>query len=127
MTITAKIVVDGAKIPQKSDDGVTSLLFAHLYNDDDGFVDVEPHSVLEITTGIELELPEGYMALVLPLGELSAQQGLDIADGVGVLTSATKGEIKVMLHNDGDYERTVVEGQAIAKLLVMPAVSADFI
>ncbi len=127
MNITVNSIVDGALLPQKSDDGVTSLLFARLYNDDDGFVDVGPHSVLEITTGIELEIPEGYMALILPLGELSAQQGLDIASAVGVVTSATKGEIKVMLHNDGDYQRTVNDGQAIAKLLVLPAVSADFI
>lgn len=122
MTISAKPLYNSALMPQKSEDGLTYQLFACLYDDDDGFVDIEPHSALKVSTGVALDIPQGYAGLVLAAG-----QGFDIEGGIALVTPQNADEVTVMLHNDGEYVATVNNGQPIAKLLVIPTANADII
>lgn len=126
MIINTKLLYQSAKMPVANADGISSTLFACLVGDFDGFKDIEPHSTRKISTGIEIDIPAGYVALLCPDSTLAAEQGLDIAGGFTLLSAMDNGELFVMLHNDSDYVRTINEGQAIARIIVMPATPAEF-
>ncbi len=126
MIITTQKLFDSAKLPQKNIDGITTTLFACLIGDDDGFIDIEPHSSCRITTGLSMTIPAGYVAIIYPDSALADEQGLDIAGGIAIRSAIDSGEMSVMLHNESDYTRTIVNGQAIARMLIMPAVAVDF-
>ena len=46
---------------------------------------------------------------------------------MGVCDSDYRGEYIVMLHNDGDTVRTVMSGDRIAQLVVMPYVPCELV
>lgn len=70
-----------------------------------------------IDTGIHLEIPDGYVGLVKDRSSM-AVKGLHTMGGV--IDSAYRGEIKVVLHNTLAGPYTVERGQKIAQLVIVP-------
>ena len=73
-----------------------------------------------IPTGIAVEIPEGYVGLVFARSGLAIRQGIALANGVGVIDSDYRGEIRVGLLNHSDQIREIAPGDRIAQLVVMP-------
>jgi len=70
-----------------------------------------------ISTGICLEVPEGFYARIAPRSGLAAKYGIDVL--AGVCDSSYRGEIKVILINTDkikDFEITF--GDKIAQLII---------
>ena len=64
-----------------------------------------------IPTGIAIAIPEGYAGFVLPRSGLALKHGIGLANTPGLIDSAYRGEIKVVLLNTanvivGDYDLT---------------------
>ena len=91
----------------------------------DGPVTVEPRAVVSIPTGIAIALPSAeYVALVFARSGLGIKHGITLSNGVGVIDSDYRGEIRVGLTNLSDTAYTVAPGDRIAQLAVMPVVQA---
>ena len=85
-----------------------------------------PVEELMQTTGIAIALPSAeYVALVFARSGLGIKHGIALSNGVGVIDSDYRGEIRVGLTNLSDTPYTVQPGDRIAQLAVMPVVQAE--
>ena len=89
-------------------------------------VTVEPRALVSIPTGIAIALPSAeYVALVFARSGLGIKHGVTLSNGVGVIDSDYRGEIRVGLTNLSDTPYTVSPGDRIAQLAVVPVVQAQ--
>ena len=89
----------------------------------DGPVEVAPRALVSIPTGIAIALPSpAYVALVFARSGLGIKHGVALSNGVGVIDSDYRGEIRVGLTNLSDVPYTVQPGDRIAQLMVTPVV-----
>lgn len=80
-----------------------------------------------IPTGISIELPNAEcVALLYARSGLAIKYGVNLVNGVGVIDSDYRGEIKVPLVNSGNAFYTIEPGQRIAQLCVAPVLLAQF-
>ncbi|MBO4853662.1 MAG: dUTP diphosphatase [Oscillospiraceae bacterium] len=76
-----------------------------------------------LPTGIAIALPDaGYVALLFARSGLGVKKGICLSNGVGVIDSDYRGEIRVGLVNLGDEPYTIQPGDRIAQLMVTPVV-----
>ena len=76
-----------------------------------------------IPTGIAIALPSAdYVALVFARSGLGIKQGVCLSNGVGVIDSDYRGELRVALFNESDTDYTIRDGDRIAQLMVTPVV-----
>ncbi|HJA64111.1 MAG TPA: dUTP diphosphatase [Candidatus Intestinimonas stercoravium] len=89
----------------------------------DGPVEVAPRALVSIPTGVAIALPSAdYVALVFARSGLGIKHGVALSNGVGVIDSDYRGEIRVGLTNLSDVPYTVQPGDRIAQLMVTPVV-----
>ena len=79
-----------------------------------------------IPTGVFFEIPEGYEVQVRPRSGLAAKNGITCLNAPGTIDSDYRGEVKVILHNAGDDDFTVNNGDRIAQLVVAPVTQGVF-
>ena len=79
-----------------------------------------------IPSGIAIALPSAdYVALVFARSSMGVKKGVCLANGVGVIDSDYRGEITVGLLNTGSEDYTVLPGDRIAQLMVVPVVQPE--
>ena len=88
-------------------------------------VTIAPRQIVSLPTGIAIALPSAdYVALVFARSGLGIKHGVALANGVGVIDSDYRGEIRVGLTNLSDAPYTVMPGDRVAQLAVVPVVQA---
>jgi dUTP pyrophosphatase len=81
-----------------------------------------------IGTGVAIELPEGYCAMVLPRSGLAANHGVTCLNAPGLVDSGYRGELQVVLVNSDPNDAYLVRrGDRIAQLVVLEARQATFV
>ena len=75
-----------------------------------------------IPTGIAIAIPDGYAGLVAPRSGLAARHGVSVVNGPGVVDAGYRGEINVILINQGNEPVVFSRGDRIAQLVVVPVV-----
>lgn len=122
-----KVKSSGAKeilIPRYATPGAAG---ADLYACLDQDLVIEPGERKAVPTGIAIELPDNnVVALVFARSGLSSQKGLALSNGVGVIDSDYRGEIKVLMVNLGQEKVVIQNGDRIAQLLFMNVYQALF-
>ena len=89
-------------------------------------VTIAPRQIVSLPTGIAIALPSAdYVALVFARSGLGIKHGVALANGVGVIDSDYRGEIRVGLVNQSDGPFTIQPGDRVAQLAVMPVVQAQ--
>ena len=73
-----------------------------------------------------MDIPEGYFGAIFARSGLAAKEQLRPGNCVGVVDSDYRGEWKIILHNDSEQERTVIPGERIAQMVVIPYLSVAF-
>lgn len=83
-------------------------------------VSIEPFHRALVSTGMKIELPDGYAGFIVPRSGLAAHHGISIVNAPGLIDSNYRGEIKVILINlDPDETFYISEGDRIAQLVVV--------
>ncbi len=125
MNIEVKIkkLSDKAIVPTK---GSAEAAGADLYALCEEEITLEPGETMLIHTGIAAELPPLTVGLVFSRSGIALKKGLAPANKVGVIDSDYRGEIMVALHNHSNKPQTIVPGERIAQLVVIPYYSAAF-
>ena len=73
-----------------------------------------------VPTGLSIEIPEGKCGLLFVRSGLSLQSPLGLANGVGLIDSDYRGEIKVPMRNySGSKRHLISNGDRIAQLLIV--------
>ena len=80
-----------------------------------------------VGTGLSVEIPPGFEIQVRPRSGLAAKFGVTVLNAPGTIDSDYRGEIKVILINQGPQEFAVKKGDRIAQLVVarVPAVAIE--
>lgn len=118
--IELPMVVDtanGAKVPTYAHETDAA---ADLYAMED--IALKEHSLgNKIRTGVKIQLPEGWLALIIPRSSIGAKTPLRLSNSVGLIDSGYRGELGVLYDNIGDEPYVINAGDRIAQLLVMPS------
>jgi len=79
-----------------------------------------------VPTGLSIALPEGYEAQVRPRSGLAAKHGVTVLNAPGTIDADYRGEIKVILINNGAEPFAIRRGDRIAQMVVAPVVAVEF-
>lgn len=86
---------------------------------------VLPQSVpVQVSTGISLEIPKGFVGLIWDKSGLSHKYGLKTLGGV--VDSGYRGEILVGIINLGPRKVTIKKGEKIAQMLIQKVKTVTF-
>jgi len=116
-TFKVKLLHPDAKVPKKADSGCAGY---DIFSVDQ--VKLAPGDRTLISTGISTDISKEYYLRVAPRSGL-AVKGLDI--GAGVVDSSYRGEIKVLVINNGRSDYLVEFGSKIAQLILERCGDAD--
>ena len=79
---------------------------------------LKPGAIMAIPTGFVMELPAGYEAQIRPRSGLALKHGVTIANAPGTIDSDYRGEISVILLNNGNRDFTITRGMRVAQMVV---------
>ena len=113
-------------LPMTLDEGAKEPTYAHntdvcadLYAADDMVVPAHSTSNM-IRTGVHIQLPEGWMAMIFPRSSIGANTGLRLSNSVGIIDTGYLGALGVLYDNISDSDYTIHAGDRIAQIMVMP-------
>lgn len=87
-------------------------------------VKLEPHETAKIPLGFGINLPDGFMALVMPRSSMSAN---GIVTHVAPIDSGYKGEIHAITENNSNETVVISKGDRVGQLVVMPIILPTYI
>ena len=73
-----------------------------------------------IPTGLAVAIPPGFAGLVVPRSGLAHRHGVTVANAPGLIDAGYRGELQVLLVNLSPKPHTIVAGDRIAQLVVVP-------
>ena len=122
MDLKIKLLSPDVPVPKYATPGSAAMdLTAHLAEP----LTLAPGQRTLLPTGIAISLPSAdYVALVFARSSMGVKHGINLSNGVGVIDSDYRGEIKVGLTNHSDAPYTIQPGDRVAQLAVMPVVQA---
>ncbi len=85
---------------------------------------ISPFNWTTISTGLYLEIPEGYEVQIRSRSGLAAKHGIQVLNSPGTIDSGYRGEIKVILKNNDHIRYNVKKGDRIAQMVVAPITTA---
>lgn len=108
---------EGAQVPTYAHDSDAA---ADMYAMED--VEVPAHSKgVPVKTGVHIQLPEGWVAFILPRSSIGAKTPLRLSNSAGVIDSGYRGEVRALYDNVSDEPYQIHKGDRIAQMLVMPS------
>lgn len=123
MKIAVKKLSPHARLPVYGSDFAAG---ADLYALAEEPIVIDPGETKIVSTGIALEIPEGYGGFLYARSGLATKSGLAPANKVGVIDADYRGEVMVALHNHSSESRTVKDGDRIAQLVIAPFLKGEF-
>ena len=88
---------------------------------------ISPKEVGLVPTGISLEIPKGFEVQIRSTSGLSLKEGLFVLNSPGTIDQGYIGEIKIILANFSNEERTIREGDRIAQACLCPVVTGEYV
>lgn len=121
--INIKKLNDKAIIPTRGSEQAAGY---DLYACIDSPILISPNETIKISTGLAIEIPEGYFGGIFARSGLATKKGLAPANKIGVCDSDYRGEYIVALHNHSTNSQWVSPGERIAQLIVIPYLPVEF-
>ena len=88
---------------------------------------ISPKEVGLVPTGISLEIPKGFEVQIRSRSGLSLKEGLFVLNSPGTIDQGYIGEIKIILANFSNEERTIRKGDRIAQACLCPVVTGEYV
>ena len=79
-----------------------------------------------IPTGFALAIPPGHEGQVRPRSGLALRHGITLPNAPGTIDPDYRGEVQVILHNQGPSPFVVRRGERIAQLVISPVARPVF-
>lgn len=90
-------------------------------------VEIAPGARAAVSTGIYLEIPEGYECQMRPRSGLALKHGITLLNSPGTIDSDYRGEVRAILINLGGEKFRVERGDRIAQMVFAPVARATLI
>ena len=118
ITVKYKVLDPRARTPAYATSGSAAADLCAVLDEP---LTVQPMQRGLVPTGLAIELPGAHaVALVYARSGLSIKHGLCMANGVGVVDSDYRGELKVPMVNLGAVAYTIQPGERVAQLCIAP-------
>jgi dUTP pyrophosphatase len=111
-TIKVAKMLPGAKLPSRKHPQDAGMDFYAAEA-----VSISPHSFGIVHTGITVEIPAGYVGLMMP------KSRSDFLLGAGVIDAGYQGEIMVKVVNPASNALTIGVGDPICQMLLIPVLT----
>ena len=102
-----------AKIPSYATPGSAGMDIRSIED-----VTIGPNRTSIVSTGIAVDIPDGYEIQVRPRSGLALKHGIMVLNTPGTIDPDYTGEIKVILHNVRDEAYKINKGDRIAQLVI---------
>ena len=107
------------KLPEYKTTGASGMdLIAFLREP----LELKPQMSCIVPTGLAVAFPENYEIQVRPRSGLAAKNNISILNTPGTIDSDYRGEIKVIIHNHGNRNFIINNGDRIAQMILCPVV-----
>lgn len=116
-----KLLTDTAKMPFYGSEGAAAFDVTTTHC---GVI--QPGLAVTFSTGLAFEIPKGYYLEVVSRSGHGFNHSLRLANCVGVIDSDYRGELKVRIHNDGNYPYNVKAGERVAQCILKKYEVAQF-
>lgn len=114
-----KLVNEYAQLPTRgSNDAVGLDLYSQFH------IKVPADSQKKIPLGVAVEIPKGYMGLLVPRSSMS-KTPLRCANSVGIIDADYRGELSIVYENVSCNDYTIFRGDRIAQLIIIPVAMVD--
>jgi dUTP pyrophosphatase len=80
-----------------------------------------------VSTGLYIELPEGYEAQIRPRSGLALKKGISIVNSPGTIDADYRGEIGIILINLSGEEFVIKDGERICQMVINKVEKADWL
>jgi dUTP pyrophosphatase len=90
-------------------------------------VTIDPGKRALIPTGLAVALPPGYELQIRPRSGLALRHGIVLPNSPGTIDEDYRGEVQVIVLNDGDAPFTVERGNRIAQAVLAPVARARWL
>lgn len=90
-------------------------------------VELKPLERKLISTGLHIQIPDGYEAQVRPRSGLALKHGITVLNTPGTVDGDFTGNIGVILVNISDTPFIINPGERIAQLVISPIVQAELV
>lgn len=85
------------------------------------------HSISNmVKTNIQIELPKGQMAMIVPRSSIGMKTGLRLSNSMGVIDSDYRGLVGIIYDNISDSDYTINAGDRIAQMMFSPVNRVKF-
>ena len=124
ITVKYKVLDPRARTPAYATSGSAAADLCAVLDEP---LTVQPMQRVLVPTGLAIELPGAHsVALVYARSGLSIKHGLCMANGVGVIDSDYRGELRVPMVNLSSEPYTIQPGERVAQLCIAPVWQAAF-
>ena len=124
MNIKIKKLTETTIIPKRETIGAAG---ADLHADIKESITILPNHIEKIPTGLSIEVPEGYVALIFGRSGLGINHGIVPANAVGVVDEDFRGGMQIGLLNNSNEIFKVNPNDRIAQLVIIPYDKATYI
>ena len=114
-TLTVRLTRPGADLPTRSHPTDAGL---DLYAAET--IQIPPRVVTLVPTGIAVAIPEGHVGILAARSSLAVKKAMTLANGVGIIDSDYRGEIKIPIIPLDGCHNLIQAGQKIAQLIILP-------
>lgn len=116
--VKVKKLKENAVVPRYAHEGDAAM---DLFSTEDCVVAVGKRVL--VSTGIAMELPEGYFASIRGKSGLALKKGICILGGV--IEHGYRGEYGVVVLNTGDEDFEIKAGDRVAQVVIVPVATAE--
>lgn len=123
--IKIKLLRKNAMIPQYATPGSSACDVCAAIDEP---VVIKSGEIALIPTGFALDgAPADVTILLFARSGLASKHGIALANGVGVIDSDYRGEVKVALINNSSADYTVTPAERIAQMMFVPIIREEFV
>lgn len=90
-------------------------------------VTLEPLERQLISTGLFIELPDGYEAQIRPRSGMAIKQGITCLNSPGTVDADYRGELKIILINLSNIKQIISHGDRIAQVVIAKTQKAQLL
>lgn len=91
-------------------------------------VSLKPFERKLVSTGLAIEIPDGYAGFVQPRSGLAIKKGLSLVNTPGLIDAHYRGELKIILINLDAHKTIELEaGERIAQLVIQKVALVDLV
>lgn len=118
MKLKINLIHEDAKMPHRANEGDAGLDLFSIEKKT-----IQSGETALISTGIQMELPQGTEAQIRPRSGLALKHAVTVLNSPGTIDEGYRGELKIILINHGKESFIVEEGMRIAQMVIAPVLN----